>query len=92
MPYYDRCRECVGRPVNIRMKDGKIHRGIIDRVDRRQVYLRPLGNRELGGFGYGFGGGFGGYRRGYGYGGYGYGGGYGIALVGIAALSLLFFW
>lgn len=80
MSYYDRCNECMGRPVCIRMKDGKVHRGIIDRVDRRQVYLRPLENRGLGGFGYGYGG--------YGYG----GGGWALALAGIAALSVLFFW
>src|SRR5699024_9878563 len=49
MSYYDRCKECVGRPVCIRMRDGKMHRGIIDRVDRRQVYLRPLENKGLGG-------------------------------------------
>ncbi len=90
MSYYDRCRECMGRPVCIRMKDGKMHRGIIDQVDRRQVYLRPLENRGLGGFGYGFGGGLG--FGGYGYGGYGYGGGRALALAGIAALSVLFFW
>jgi len=88
MSYYDRCKECMGRPVCIRMKDGKVHRGIIDRVDRRQVYLRPLENKGLGGFGYGFGGGWG-------FGGYGYsygGGGWALALAGITALSVLFFW
>lgn len=92
MSYYERCKECIGRPVCIRMTDGMLHRGFIDSVDKSYVYLRPLGGCRLGGFGYGFGGGF--------YGGYGYPyGGYGyrrpiwpLALAGIAALSLLYFW
>lgn len=88
--YFDQCKQYTGRPVGIRTKDGSVHRGFITNVDNSNVYLRPMSNNNLGGFGYGFGGGFGGY----GYGGYGngYGNGYGVALASIAALSLLFFW
>lgn len=90
MSYYERCKECIERPVCIRMRDGSVHKGIIDQVDNKCVYLRPLRNRGLGGFGYGFGGGFyGGYG---GYGGYGYRPVWPLALAGIAALSLLYFW
>lgn len=85
--YFDQCKKHVGRSVGIRTLDGKVHRGIITDVNNSHVFLRPLGNRNLGGFGYGFGG-FGGY----GYGGYGYGGGWGVALAAIAGLSLLFLW
>ncbi|WP_343799019.1 hypothetical protein [Bacillus carboniphilus] len=75
-----------GRAVEIRTRNGRIHRGIIQHVDRNRVYIRPLGQpRRLGGYGLG-------YYRGYGY---GYGGyGYGIALGALAGLALLpfFFW
>lgn len=87
MSYYNKCKEHVGRPVCIRTRDGKFHRGIITDVDQRCVHLRPLEGRGLGGFGYGFGGGFG--FGGYGY---GYGGGWPIALAAIVGLSALFFW
>ena len=40
------------RPVEIRTRDGRVHRGMIERVDSNRVYLRPL--RGTGGFGYGW--------------------------------------
>ncbi len=84
------CNRHHGKAVMIRTKDGREHRGIIQHVDNRQVYIQPMsGGRNLGGFGYG----------GYGYGGYGYRGrgrgfGFGIALGAIATLAILpfFFW
>ncbi|AXI08884.1 hypothetical protein CUC15_08130 [Oceanobacillus zhaokaii] len=78
------CRKHMGRAVEIRMRNGRIHRGIIRRVDNRRVYLRPIGqNRNLGGFGLGY----------YGYGGYG-GFGAGFAIGAISSLVLLpfLFW
>lgn len=93
-PYFDQCTKYMGRPVGIRTRDGHMHRGVITNVNNSHVFIRPLGNRNLGGFGYGFGGGFGGGYGGFGgaYGG-GYGGrGYGVALGAIAALTLLAFW
>ena len=87
--YHGLCQRYRGRAVEIRTHEERIYRGIIERVDGRHVFMRPLGNRDLGGFGYGFGG-FGGYGPGFG----GYGAGYRIALGAIAALSLipLIFW
>ncbi|ASK61231.1 hypothetical protein CFK37_02980 [Virgibacillus phasianinus] len=83
-PYFDQCRKNVGRPVGIRTRDGRFHRGVIADVNNSHVFLRPLGNRNPGGFGYGLGG-FGGY-------GGGYGRNYAVPLAYITALSLLFFW
>lgn len=55
--FYGKCRNYMGRAVEIRTKDGRIHRGIIQHVDTRKVYLQPLGHAKgLGGFAYGFGG------------------------------------
>lgn len=82
---YQMCNRHRGKAVMIRTKDGKEHRGIIQHVDNRQVYLQPMnGGRNLGGFGYGYGG--------YGYRGRGFG--LGIALGAIATLALVpfFFW
>lgn len=81
--YRHMCQRYRGRAVEIRTLDGRHHRGIIERVDQRNVYIRPLGRgRPLGGFGYGF--------R------YGFGPGlaYGIALGAIGTLILLpfFYW
>lgn len=88
--FYHLCCRGIGRPVTIRTKDGRIHRGIITHVDRHQAYLRPIRpRRNLGGFGYGF------YRPRYGYyrpwyGGYNWAAfGWGIALGAIASLA---FW
>ena len=89
--YHGLCQKYRGRAVEIRTRDGRIHRGVIHRVDRNRVYLQPLGRpRNLGGFGYGC----------YGYGcyggwGWGWGGfGWGLALGAIAGIALLpfFFW
>ena len=79
--YHQLCNQYMGRSVRITTQDGKVHHGIIRRVDRRNVYLEPIrSNRNLGGFGYGY----------YGFGGFGFG----IALGAIAGLALapLFFW
>jgi hypothetical protein len=91
--YHALCQNHKGKAVEIRTRDGKTHRGIIQRVSRSKVYLQPLGHpRSLGGFGYGYCGydgcGCGGYGCGYG------GFGFGLALGSIATLALLplFFW
>lgn len=84
--YHALCNKYRGRAVEIRTRDGRIHKGIIQHVSYNRVYLQPLGGpRNLGGFGYGaYGGGYGGYG----------GWGWGLALGSIAALALLplFFW
>jgi hypothetical protein len=82
--YHGLCNKYRGRAVEIRTRDGRVHRGIIQRVTANRVYLQPLRRgRNLGGFGYGY---YGGY-----YGGWGFGAG--IALGAIAGLALLsFFW
>ncbi|WP_068676563.1 hypothetical protein [Oceanobacillus sp. Castelsardo] len=80
--YHALCQRYRGRAVEIRTRDGRRHRGIIQRVSNNRVFIQPLGrNRNLGGFGYGYG---------YGYGGFGYG----LALGAIVGLALLpfFFW
>lgn len=84
--YHGLCQRYKGRAVEIKTRDGRTHRGIIQNVDNRRVFIQPIGGAgNLGGFSYGFYGG---------YGPYGYGRGYGIALGTIAALALLplFFW
>lgn len=79
---YQTCCRHRGKAVRIRTKDGAEHRGIIQHIDNRQVYLQPIGGRRnLGGFSYG------GYRYGYGYRGRGFG--FGIALGAIATLALI---
>src|SRR5690606_31875008 len=40
--YYHLCCKNIGVPVEITCHDGTVHRGIIDRVDRTHVYLRPF--------------------------------------------------
>ncbi|MBS4178349.1 hypothetical protein [Lederbergia citrea] len=81
--YHAMCHRCRGRAVEIRTRDGRLHRGIIRNVSPRSVYLEPLGPRR-GGYGYGYGG--------YGYGFWGGGFGWGIALGLIAGISLLWWW
>jgi hypothetical protein len=81
--YHGLCQKYRGRAVEIRTHNRRIHRGIIQHVDNKRVFLQPLGRRpDLGGFGYGAFGGLGGF------------GGFGIGLGAIAALALLplFFW
>ncbi|WP_428912520.1 hypothetical protein [Niallia sp. Krafla_26] len=76
--YHGLCNRYRGRAVEIRTRDGRVHRGIIHRVGGNRVYLRPLGpRRNLGGFGYGY---------------WGWGFGAGIALGAIAGIALLGFW
>ncbi|MFP7253889.1 hypothetical protein SFC02_06260 [Terribacillus goriensis] len=87
--YRSLCQKYSGKAVEIRCHDGKVHRGIIQRVDRDRVYLQPMGrSRNLGGFGYG------GYGYGYGGGfGRGFGFGFGVAFGAIAGIALLsLFW
>ncbi|WP_019415276.1 hypothetical protein [Paenisporosarcina sp. TG20] len=72
---YNVCCRYHGKNVRITCRDGRVHMGEITRINKDTVWIRPTGN--LGGYGYGF---FGGYGRGGGYGGYGgygRGGGYG---------------
>ncbi|MBY7142024.1 hypothetical protein KFZ56_02750 [Virgibacillus sp. NKC19-3] len=83
--FYGLCQKHKGKAVEIKTHDGETHRGVINHVDNRCVYLQPLGRtRNLGGFGYGF------YGPGY----YRPGFGYGLALGAIGTLALLpfFFW
>lgn len=88
--YHILCQRYKGKAVEIRTHRGEVHRGVIRHVDRRRVYLEPLGGRrDLGGFGLGF------YGPGWGYGfGYRPGFGYGLALGAIGTLALLpfFLW
>jgi hypothetical protein len=84
--YHGLCNRYRGRAVEIKTRDGRSHRGIIQSVDNRNVYVRPIGRGGgLGGFSYGFFGGYGGFRPGF---------GFGIALGAIATLAVLpfFFW
>ncbi|HEX6593828.1 MAG TPA: hypothetical protein VF095_04485 [Bacillota bacterium] len=86
--YHNLCQRYRGRAVEIKTSDGRSHRGIIQRVDRRHVYMQPLGSRGIGGYGSGYyaGGGYHSFRR--------RGFGFGIALGTIIGLTLLpfFFW
>lgn len=84
---YNMCCQYHGKRVRISDNQGRMHVGTITRVDRKQVWLMPVGG--MGGYGFGWGGGWGG---GFGYGGGGFG--YGIALGAITgiALATAFFW
>jgi hypothetical protein len=78
--YHGLCHRYMGRAVEIRTHDGRIHRGIVRHVSNNRVFLQPMGRpRNLGGFGYG---------------GWGWGWGAGIAFGFIASLAVLslFFW
>ncbi|WP_312473147.1 hypothetical protein [Neobacillus sp.] len=81
--FHGLCHRHMGRAVEIRTHDGRIHRGIIHRVANNRVYLQPLGRpRNLGGFGYG----------GWGWGGWGFGAGIALGTIAsLAVLSLFFF-
>ena len=86
--YHQMCNKYRGRAVEIRTRDGGVHRGIIENVNNRRVFIRPFEReRNIGGFGYGF------YGPRYGFG-TGFGTGFGIALGAIVGLSVLplFFW
>jgi hypothetical protein len=66
--YYHICRRGIGRPVELRTKDGRVQRGVITRVNKQMVYLRPFETKNYGGFGYGWGWGLGGFGIGFGLG------------------------
>lgn len=79
------CQRGIGRAAVIRTVDGRVHRGVIHRVTRDKVYLRPMGGRGprgYGGFGYPY--------RPYGYGGWGFGWGLGIG-IGLGVIATLAF-
>lgn len=80
---YDLCCKYHGKVVRITDRTGRVHVGQITRVSRSMVWIRP--NSNLGGYGYGF---YGGYGIGYG------GFGYGLALGAITGVVLAsaFFW
>ena len=71
------CQRYKGRAVEIRTKDGRLHRGVIQHVDHARVYLKPMGGAGgLGGFGWGWGWGIAGF-------------GLGLALGSIARIALV---
>lgn len=80
--YRKLCHRYRGRAVEIRTRDGKVHRGIISHVDNHKVYIHPLSRRrDFGGYGSGFfGPGFFGRRRSF---------ALGVALGAITTLVLL---
>lgn len=41
--YYHICSRNIGRAVEVRTVDGRIHRGVISRVTPTHLYYRPLG-------------------------------------------------
>ncbi|MFD2208605.1 hypothetical protein ACFSMW_02690 [Virgibacillus halophilus] len=75
--YYGLCNRYRGKAVEIRTRDGRVHRGIIQHVDRRMVYLRPLGNTR-------------GYNYGWGWGGFGWG--VALGAIGTLAVLPWLFW
>ena len=40
--YHGLCNKYRGRAVEIRTRDGRVHRGIIHRVSGNRVYLQPM--------------------------------------------------
>lgn len=65
MANYDLCCRYQGRVVSICCRDGKRHTGKIVRVTNSHVYIQPVDGRNMGGFGFGFWGGYGGFYRPY---------------------------
>ncbi|MDN3953845.1 hypothetical protein [Sporolactobacillus laevolacticus] len=59
---YSQCCGLVNQPVEIRCHDGSVHRGVLSRVDDRNVYIQSAGGNSLsgpglflwGGWGWGF--------------------------------------
>lgn len=96
------CQQYVGKMVHVQTQSG-MHRGMVDSVTSKGMYLRPLGAAPVAASDSSvdaelvyYGGGYGGYGR-YGYGGgYGYGWGYGarffIPFLTILALTSLLWW
>lgn len=84
------CCRGIGKACEIRTKDGRFYRGIIERVSSDRVYLRTMGSsRRNGESGYGYGG------LGYPSGGFHRGSGFvaGIAIGLIVSLIFIpFFW
>lgn len=84
--FYHLCKnQYMNKPVEVRMLDGGVHRGIVSRVDREHVWLRPLDD------GIGRDGGIDGPGMFF----WWWGWGFPLALAGIAgiaALSALWFW
>jgi hypothetical protein len=77
------CHAHMNRPVEVRMLDGTIHRGIVSRVEGEHLWLSPLGDRGPGGW------------DGPGMYWWGFGWGFPIALagiVGITAIALAGLW
>ncbi|WP_077625015.1 hypothetical protein [Sediminibacillus massiliensis] len=86
--HFETCGRNIGEAVKIVCHDGVVHRGIIERVNRDRVFIRPM-ERRVGDVGQGPGL----FLYGPGWG-WGYGAGYGIAFASIAALTILpfLFW
>nr|WP_074598318.1 hypothetical protein [Sediminibacillus halophilus] len=89
LSHFETCNRNIGEAVKITCHDGTVHRGIIDRVHRDRVFIRPIEDRvgDPGPGGPGL------FLYGPGWG-WGYGAAYGIAFASIAALTLLpfIFW
>lgn len=47
--YYDMCCNRVGERVRVECRDGKIHHGYIDRMNRDHLFLRPIDGARGGG-------------------------------------------
>lgn len=46
--YYHICSRNIGRPVEVRTVDGRVHRGVISRVTPTHLYTRPFGTPVAG--------------------------------------------
>ncbi|MCO7176240.1 hypothetical protein ACFP7A_10170 [Sporolactobacillus kofuensis] len=40
---YSQCCDLINQPVEIRCRDGSVHRGVLTRVDEHHAYLQPAG-------------------------------------------------
>ncbi|MBB5323008.1 hypothetical protein HNQ34_000085 [Anoxybacillus tepidamans] len=76
--WYDVCCRYHGQIVRIHDRFGNVHIGRITHVTPNRVYIVPVGQKKLGGFGYGY---------------IGWRFGYGIALAAIIGITLIgLFW
>ena len=58
MNYYNLCNKHIGKNVRITDRNNRVHNGVITRVTRNHVWIRPYGGQR--GYGYwGWGGGWG---------------------------------